>query len=152
MIVLCTGIAVLLFAVDIVIKQHIEDHFDFSGKQDIMDQKAELRKVHNHGFAMNLLDKKPNIVKIGSILAGVLLVMYQFCLFLKKGRRIEKLGGAIALGGAFSNMYDRIVRGYVVDYFGFKTKWKKLSRLTFNLGDFCIFIGASLILIFGKKD
>jgi len=151
MILICTGIAVLLFAVDIVIKQHVEDNLDKSDKQEIFEGKAELRKVHNYGFAMNLLDKKPNIVKISSIFAGLVLVIYEIRLFFQKGRLLEKLGCAIALGGAFSNMYDRVVRGYVVDYMGFKTKWKKLNKLTFNLGDFCIFIGAFIVFLFGKK-
>jgi len=151
MTLICIGIAALLFAADVVIKQHIEDHFEKGEKQAVFDQKAELRKVHNYGFAMNLFEKKPNIVKICSIIGGVTLAFYSISLFLKKGRMFEKLGSALALGGAFSNMYDRIVRGYVVDYIGFMTKWKKLRKMTFNLGDFGIIIGAFLILVFGKK-
>lgn len=151
MILICIGIAVLLFITDVVIKQHIEDHFEKGEKQAILEQKVELRKVHNYGFAMNLFEKKPNIVKIGSVIGGVILAFYGISLFFKKGRMFEKLGAGFALGGAFSNMYDRIVRGYVVDYIGFKTKWDKLRKITFNLGDFGIFIGAFLILVFGKK-
>lgn len=151
MILICTIIAGMIFAVDIVIKQHIEDHLEDGETREIMDGKVEIRKVHNHGFALNLLEKKPNIVKIVSVLAGIILVIYEVCLFFKKGRLREKLGGAIALGGAFSNMYDRIVRGYVVDYFGFKTKWTKLKKITFNIGDFCLMIGM-VIMAFSKKD
>lgn len=151
MILICIGIAVLLFATDVVIKQHIEDHFEKGEKKAIFEQKVELRKVHNYGFAMNLFEKKPNIVKIGSVIGGVILAFYGVSLFFKKGRMFEKLGVGFALGGAFSNMYDRIVRGYVVDYIGFKTKWDKLRKMTFNLGDFGIFVGAILILVFGRK-
>ena len=47
-------------------------------------------------------------------------------------------------GGALSNLYDRVVRGKVVDYLAVKSRWKRLSRLTFNLGDVCIAAGALL--------
>lgn len=46
------------------------------------------------------------------------------------------------LGGAFSNTYDRCRRKYVVDYFSFGVKWKRLSRIVFNISDFGIILGA----------
>ena len=48
-------------------------------------------------------------------------------------------------GGAWSNIFDRIVRGKVVDYLGFRTKWKKITKITYNLGDLAIFLGAFLV-------
>lgn len=53
----------------------------------------------------------------------------------------------IFMGGALSNVYDRVVRKKVVDYFGFKTKWKKFSNITFNLGDLFIFAGTLLYMV-----
>ena len=54
-------------------------------------------------------------------------------------------------GGAFSNLYDRTMRGKVVDYLAFKSRWKRLSRLTFNLGDICIATGALLAALSIRK-
>ena len=74
-----------------------------------------------------------------SALAGALAAL--------SGRReglAEKLGLAVALGGAVSNTWDRMVRGYVVDYFSIR--WKGLKKVVFNLGDFFIFLGALMIL------
>jgi len=151
MVLVCVGIAAGLFLTDVVIKQHVEDNMKKNKTHEIAGGKIEIRKVHNHGFAFNLLDHKPYIVKMVSVTTGVLLACYQLWLLCRKGRFFEKLGGAIALGGAFSNMYDRVVRGYVVDYFGFKSKWKKFRRLTFNIGDVCLVLGA-VISVLSHRD
>lgn len=50
------------------------------------------------------------------------------------------------LGGAFSNTYDRLVRKYVVDYVSFHVPLKGLKKVIFNIGDFCILIGALVSL------
>ena len=55
---------------------------------------------------------------------------------------------ALALGGAMSNLYDRIVYGFVTDYI----------KLTFfppvcNLADYCICFGtAFLLIVYFKKE
>ena len=65
----------------------------------------------------------------------------------RRGRILEKTGMALLTGGALSNLSDRVLRGKVVDYFAFGSRWKKWSRLTFNLGDLCIAAGAVLALL-----
>ena len=39
------------------------------------------------------------------------------------------------VAGAWSNTFDRWFRGHVIDYVGFQTKWKKVTEITYNLGD-----------------
>ncbi len=55
-----------------------------------------------------------------------------------------KLGLSFVVGGAFSNVYDRLVRRYVVDYFSFNVKWERLRRIVFNISDLFIFLGSFL--------
>ena len=50
------------------------------------------------------------------------------------------------LGGAYSNTYDRLVRKYVVDYVSFRVPGR-LKKVIFNIGDFCIMIGALLCVL-----
>lgn len=74
-----------------------------------------------------------------------------------KGNVVLKGGLALLLGGAYSNTYDRLKRGYVVDYVSFclpPVKNKVLAKLknaleavVFNVSDFAIIIGAMLILV-----
>lgn len=60
----------------------------------------------------------------------------------KKGRVLEKTALTLVLAGGASNLYDRIRRGYVVDYFSIQ--WKQLKKVVFNLGDIFIFAGSAL--------
>ena len=62
----------------------------------------------------------------------------------QKGKRVQKIGIAIILGGAISNLYDRLVRGYVVDYFSIE--WDRLKKVVFNLGDMFVFLGSAVIV------
>ena len=49
--------------------------------------------------------------------------------------------------GAWSNTFDRWIRGYVIDYVGFKIRWEKITRITYNLGDFFLAAGAVLMML-----
>ena len=71
-------------------------------------------------------------------------------LFGRKWNRMIKIGLSFVLGGAYSNTYDRIFRNYVVDYISFNVKNKKIRQIVFNVADFCIMIGAILVVIGGK--
>ena len=59
-----------------------------------------------------------------------------------KGRKLEKLAMSLIIGGSLSNLYDRYVRGYVVDYFSLR--FGPLKEVVFNLGDISIFLGSGL--------
>ena len=56
--------------------------------------------------------------------------------------------------GAWSNTFDRWVRGYVIDYLGVQTKWKKVTAITCNLAALLIGAGSILVMLsslFGSK-
>ena len=103
--------------------------------------KILLRNVHNHGMAMNMLEKYPWIVKAGSVFGTAMMIALQIMLYKTRGHYLQKTGAALITGGAISNTYDRLKKGYVVDYIGFESKNRKRRRITFNLGDFSIFAG-----------
>lgn len=62
--------------------------------------------------------------------------------FFKQGKQLFSLGMALILGGGASNLFDRVKRGYVVDYLGLP----KIKNIVFNLSDLFIFLGSILIL------
>lgn len=151
--VLTIGAAALCGA-DLWCKAYVEKHFRSDEEREIGNGNIVLRKVHNKGMACNIGDSRPQAVRIVSgIICGVMSVYYVI-LLMKSRNLFKKKGMALILAGTVSNCYDRFVRKYVVDYFGFKTKWKKLSEITFNLGDMFLFLGSFLYLIaelFSKK-
>lgn len=144
---------IMLTTFDMGIKEYVEEYYNKTAEKDTSIPKVVLRKVHNKGFCLNTLDKHPSVVKgVSAILCGGIGIQaYQ--LFQKRGRWMEKLGITILGAGAFSNTFDRIIRGYVVDYFGVKIKNSKLSKITANLADIYILIGSLILLVIkGKKS
>jgi len=141
------GIIALLAALDLLIKSAIEDQEEAGFPKELEGSggKILLHKNHNAGFSFGYFKDHPSMVKmiplaVASFIGGMLASLLQ-----RKGNILEKLALSIALGGAASNLYDRLVRHYVVDYFSIQ--YGKLKKVVFNLGDLFIFLGAGIILI-----
>lgn len=154
-ILLLISITACLALLDIAAKSVIEVGMTRKEERTACGGKVILRKVYNRGFCMNLLEEKPEAVKYASAYAAVLLTMYQLFTLLRKKHRVKKIGLSLMTAGAWSNTFDRWIRGYVIDYVGFQTRWEKLTRLTFNLGDFLLGAGSILValctLFHGRK-
>ena len=132
---------------DVGIKTYIESKFHKGETKNILNGKIQIRRVHNKGMAFNVLDHEPELVKTISCGVTGILTLYYLYVLSKRGSFIKKVGLTLLVGGAWSNNFDRIFRGYVVDYIGFNSKWDKLNNLTFNLADFAILIGTDLTTI-----
>ncbi len=128
------------------IKNYMEQHRELGERQEILKGRIILRKHYNEGAFLNFMGEKKEMLKtISCILLGLISLLF-ILLLPKKGKNVLKLGFAFALGGAISNVTDRIRRGYVVDYFSFNCK--KLKCIIFNLSDIAIFLGSGLILLY----
>ncbi len=143
------AIAIAIVCVEAVIKGNIErKESSFSEKK--LRGFLHIRKYHNNGAFLNLLEKRRGFVKWISVLYCVLLTVLFVVTLGKMGNELLKTGLALLLGGAYSNTYDRLRRKYVVDYFSIHIPGKffrKLSTVIFNIADFCIMIGAMLTTI-----
>ena len=152
MVAVCVAISGICCVIDLIIKSKVEDNT--IQPQNLKMLPIEIKKAHNAGFAMNLREDKPHVVRCVSCVAMIMALLYQMFLLGCQKRTAEKISGALALGGALSNFYDRMTRGYVVDYISVKTKYKKASSVVFNIADVCILLGSVGLLLFrkGKKD
>ena len=145
MIFLFLIVAVVLL--DLGLKDSIDEMKDEQFPKELEGSKGRilLYRNHNEGFPFGALKERPELVKmiplaVVSAAAGVL------CWILpKKGQFLEKLGLSMVIGGGLSNLYDRLFRGYVVDYFSIQ--WKKLKGVVFNLGDMFVFAGSLILLL-----
>ena len=59
--------------------------------------------------------------------------------------RLSRYGLALILGGAFGNLIDRAIAGYVVDFVD--VYWGEAHFWAFNVADAAITIGAILVLL-----
>ncbi|MBQ8041641.1 MAG: signal peptidase II [Lachnospiraceae bacterium] len=145
------GIIGGIFLVEFVIKTIVEKKGKIGVTKPVCGGKILLRKYHNKGFALNAGEKRQKTVAAISLLLCVLMTLGTL-LFGNRWNSLAKVGFAILLGGAYSNTYDRLFRTYVVDYISFGVKWERLRRIVFNVADFCIVIGAVLVVIGGLSD
>ena len=65
----------------------------------------------------------------------------------KEEEVLEKGRTFIDGGRLDSNMFDRLVRGHVVDYVGFRLEDKHLEGITYNFADFFIAAGAVITVM-----
>lgn len=142
-----TGIAGLVFGLDVIVKQGIEETFYPGEERPLNAGKVLLRKQYNKGAMFNLLESRPDILKRISALLGSAALLCDIRLLRKPRHFVEKAGMMLFTGGAFSNIFDRFLRGKVIDYIGFQTRWPRLTKLTYNLGDFAIFAGMTLVSV-----
>lgn len=151
------GIAGVILFLDLLIKHQIEQGKGTSIKakklqEKIFHNKIIIDKCHNFGAILNLGDKKPKTVKrISELILGCIIIAFALAVTKKKSS-LYCLGMALLLGGSAGNVYDRVERGYVVDYFRFNIGWKKLKQVVFNLADMFIISGAVIALIEKMKE
>ena len=141
------GLFLALTCLDMGIKQYVESTFRENEERETVIENVVLRKVYNGGFAFGFLKNRPKVIKIASVLAGTGVLAYDVRLFLKKGKWIQKLGMVAVSAGAVSNIYDRLARGKVIDYIGVQSKVRFLSRITANLADIYVAVGALIVSV-----
>lgn len=94
----------------------------------------------NYGAAFGIFDTRPGVALLLSVIAcGWILLVLIFTDL----TYTAKIGLAIMLGGALSNLLEKIFLGYVIDWIYFPF----LPDLKFNVADIEISTGALLTLI-----
>jgi signal peptidase II len=137
----------LLAALDQACKSYAEEILQPGEEKKVEQTPIRFRLVHNKGFACHALDTKPSLVKDASLVVTTAATVIQWFHLPWKKHRMKKLAWTLIAAGGMSNTYDRCVRGYVVDYIGFETKNKKITKITYNLGDFLIFLGGIILVL-----
>ena len=147
-----TGLGVCLFGVDEILKQRVEDQIEEDEIRSYLDDRLLIRKVYNRGFIFSSLEDKNTLVKGVSIVAGTMVFLMDLWAE-RYGNLQQKLGMTLLSAGAASNIFDRLIRGKVIDYIAVRTKNSRLKKITANLGDIYIALGAVLIWItkIGKR-
>lgn len=127
-----------------VFKKYREEN---TQEKEYLDGNVRIMTYHNYGAFLNSGEKRPFLVKLVSVILTLMISILFVLSFTKYGNRELRTGLAFLLGGAYSNTYDRIKKGFVTDYLNFPKMPGKLRTIVFNISDFCILIGCCLILI-----
>lgn len=137
---------------DLWIKKWIRDHKDLNSRQAVAGGHIVITKYFNDGAMLGALRHHARL------LAGITVFLLGLVCGLlaaaagRDGSRMLKLGLALILGGAASNAAERLTCGRVTDYFRISIGCRRLERIIFNIGDFCIFAGAALAVLAGLSE
>ena len=135
-------ILILLVGFDIVTKNLVFNYIDLYDFIPIIFF-LELTHIHNFGVSFGLLSGivAPWIL----ILIGLLVVGFITYLMFNSNDLLEKWGLFIIISGAISNIIDRIINGYVIDFI-----YLHISNFywpAFNFADIYISIGILMVII-----
>lgn len=144
-------LAMAIFILDLLIKNHIEKTRKEGEEEAVCGGKLLIRRYHNKGAFLNAGERRRDLVAVLSVALTLGVTVLFVLTFSCKGNRLLKAGLAVLLGGAYSNTYDRLMRKYVVDYVSFPVKNKRIRSVVFNISDFCIAVGA-LLMVLGSSE
>ncbi len=134
-----------VFTVDQMTKRYVEEDTRLSAPTNevhMADGHIGLMRYHNPGMMLTLGKHKQNLVKLLSASITVVCCLIFVFTLGNHGKKLLQASLALLLGGAFSNTYDRMARGHVVDYVRFPHAPGKLKQVVFNIADFAIILGA----------
>lgn len=127
---------------DHYVKEKIEDGSINNGVIKRTKGFAEIEKHHNKGLPMNKLDNHTKEIAIASSFVTIYQALATLTDALNDSDGVKDTANAMILAGALSNTYDRLERGYVVDYLKLGKK-----KAIFNISDFLIIFGVIIRLI-----
>lgn len=140
------AVIMAIFGLEAGLKNHIEKTKTEGKSEEKCGGFLLIRKHHNRGAFLNAGQHRRKTVMVLSLLLTIALTILFFLTLGMTGKKMLKWGLTLLLGGAYSNTYDRLVRQYVVDYVSFNVPLG-IKKVVFNIGDFCIMIGAMLSVI-----
>ena len=109
---------------------------------------VKLCYCQNRGMAMGALRKSPWLAKMIPLVAAVLLTVLWGLFGAPFSPGAESFAVSVLLAGAWNNVLDRLVHGFVTDYLCFpRACVKRLRTVVFNLADIYLFFGTAFALI-----
>jgi len=145
-------ISFVILLIDIISKRLVINYMFPDMSISIIDNFFSITYARNTGVAFSFLDGYVDLIVLMTLVILVIIFKY---IKNNVNNVIEEIGYSFIIGGAIGNLIDRIIYGYVVDFFDFNIFGYNFP--IFNLADSFIVIGV-FILIFssfrevGDKD
>jgi signal peptidase II len=117
-------------------------------KREIVPNFLDLTHVQNTGAAFGVLNAAEFPYKSGVMIGIATLALLAIALFgrqLGAHEKLSRYGLSFIIGGAFGNLIDRALAGYVVDFVD--VYWGEAHCWAFNVADAAITVGAILVLL-----
>jgi signal peptidase II len=141
------AIAVLILAADQLTKKMVEAAIPPQAVIPVVPHFFNLTHTQNSGAAFGLFSgsSSPWKATLLILVSGALLVTVIGIVWRSHMHWEASVGLSLILGGASSNLLDRISRGRVVDFLDFYIR--NYHWFTFNLADSAIVVGAGFLIL-----
>ena len=136
-----------LFICDIISKQWVFYSIDLNNFISVTFF-LDLAHIHNFGISFGLFSGLVSpwfLIFIGFFVTGIIFYMMSLA-----KNKMEKIGLLIIIAGALSNIFDRAMNGYVIDFI--YLHYRDFYWPAFNFADIYISIGVFIVVIQLLKD
>lgn len=135
-------VATTILLLDQITKTIVETYVKVNSRIKVIKDFFYITLCHNEGAAWGILSGYKIIIILFTILAICLIYHFIFCF--KRNKRNEFAFGLL-VGGLAGNLIDRILFGYVRDFFDFYIF--QYDYPVFNVADIAIVLGVGLLAI-----
>ena len=142
------GLIGTIVVVDQLTKFLVRATIPLYAKRVIIPDFLDVTHVQNTGAAFGLLNAADFPFKSALMIGIATLALVAISIYARQLGAHERLSRyvlALILGGAFGNLIDRAIAGYVVDFVD--VYWGEAHFWAFNVADAAITIGAILVLL-----
>ncbi|WP_290773120.1 signal peptidase II [Anaerofustis sp.] len=144
-------IVLLSVVLDQISKAVVINNLKPIGSIPLIENVFHFTYCENTGAAFSIFSKNTVMLTVVSFLFIVLVAYFLFKNIKRKDRKVFLLGLSFVLGGAIGNFIDRVLHGFVTDFFDFRL----INFAIFNVADVFITIGGILFcmhIIFTKDE
>ncbi len=143
------SLILLFFIFDYLTKLYISNHISLNSGIIVIRGFFNIVDVHNSGIAFGAFAHTKSsfrVLLLSLISIAVFLAVLYLILFGKNRNFLFILGLAFLGGGDLGNLFERLTKGYVVDFLDFHIK--QYHYPAFNLADSFITIGITMLIFF----
>lgn len=138
---LVLGLSALVVLIDYILKILVINNLKPIGSITVIPDLFSLTYVENKGAAFGMLSNARWIFIVFTIVVIIFLIVFLF--YKKPKSKLINASLVLIIGGGIGNLIDRIFYGYVVDYLSLS-----FFSPVCNFADYCVTIGAFLLIIY----
>ena len=146
--ILSVAIVVVVFVGDQATKVLVERHIPEYAVIPVVRGFFNLTHTKNPGAVFGLFSESPATWKTFLLIVASIALLVTVVGIVLRTRRLQwetRLGVALILGGALSNLYDRVRMGRVLDFLDFY--YRSYHWPSFNVADSAIVVGAGFLIL-----
>lgn len=130
----------ILCILDQISKYIVLKTFEVGEAVSIIKDFLRIIFVKNTGISFGMFSD----MKMPIIILTIIIIGYMFYEFYKSENKIHLFAVVLIISGAFGNLIDRLLRGYVIDFISFEIM--KHEMAIFNMADSFITLGVLIYI------